>query len=196
MLRVSNFFCVYRLNLEKYQTLSNNNTIIKKIGLPLLCLLPWIILYLLPRSLYYTIVQDGMKMWLLFVFATVLLPYFLYFILKKNNFSTEKSTIFAGISTFLLFPFFIIIEAEGQQELKNYGKETIGLITKAQLRKPKKGQAYWNVQAKYKINEKTYITKLEKDEDQILQFGDSVVIIYSPKVPELSKIKTLSDYYE
>jgi len=164
-----------------------------KIVLPLFYLVCWIIVYLLPRKLFHI---SGIGGWLIFIIFIFLLPFCLYKILLRNGLKKENSKGFAYFSIFFIIPFMLFVEKEDKIELKKYRKETIGVINKASMRSRRKSSKIWKVNAIFKVKNKKYQTSSKDDKDKILSIGDTVLIIYSSKTPEINEIKELTDYYK
>ena len=165
---------------------------INKIGLPILYISIWVILYCLPREIYHV---QGIEGWLLLITIFLILPGLLFKILRRNGFSEDSSKKLAYGSVFLIFPFMLLIVFEDDKELEIYQKETIGIVNKTWIMNQRRKRSNRVVQAEYKIEGKTYQTSPEKDEDMILRFGDTVTIIYSSKTPQIHEIKELKQYY-
>lgn len=90
-------------------------------------------------------------------------------------------------------PFGLFLNLSAQQELKEYGVKTHGTITKAWLWVRRSRTDVWSVQATYKVGDKIYRTSTKENPEKSLFKGDTVMVIYATKTPELSEIIALID---
>ncbi len=164
--------------------------------MPLAYVLAWVGVYSLPRRMFNIGGDNGIEPWILLAIFFIGLPLFLRFILKQNGFfgDTLKAIVYGSV--FLAIPFVILIHSEDNEELKKYGVQTTGVIDKAWLVTQKNRGSTWSVKAKYVVNGICYHTTTQDDDNKTLQYGDTVVVIYSSKTPEMSEIKELKEYYK
>ncbi len=168
---------------------------INKIGLPILYISFWIILYKLPRGMWYDGGDNGIEGWLIGIIGFLILPFLLFKSLRKIGLSKEPSKALAYSSVFLMIPFVLLIGSEDNKEMEFFQEETIGIVNKAWMMNRRKRRSTWAVQAKYRVNGEIYQTSTKDDIDKILSLGDTVTIIYSSKTPQMHEIKELKEYY-
>lgn len=169
--------------------------IINKIGLPILYISIWLILYNLPRRFFYVGGDNGIEGWLIALTTFLILPILLFQIASRNGITLELSKIIAYGSVFLIFPFIFFMQSEDQNEMGVYKKEIVGIVNKAWMMNRRKKNPIWSVQAKYEVEGKVYQTSSKEDKDKTLNLGDTITIIYSAKNPQMSEIKELKKHY-
>lgn len=170
--------------------------IIDRIILPTSYVLAWVSIYFLPRRIFNVGGDNGAESWILFAVFFFGLPLLLRFILKKNGIAGVKLKAIVYGSVFLAIPFVLFLDSEDNEELKTNGVQTVGVIDKAWLRTQRRQTPTWSVQATYSVNGTSYRTSTKEDADKTLQSGDTVVVVYSSKTPEISEIKELLEYYK
>lgn len=166
------------------------------IGIPIIYLSTWILMYILPRKVFHVPSSAGVEGWLVFFLIFFILPLLLFIFLITMGVSSENSKGFAYGSVFLAIPFMLLIKYEDDIEMEKYKLETTGVVSRAWIRKQKNRSRIWNVQATYQVSNRSYTTSSKNDEHMILSVGDTVTILYSSKTPEMSQIKELVDYYD
>ena len=165
-----------------------------KILLPLSYLILWILIFLIPNKFIFG-GDNEIRGWIIVISMFIVIPFYLFKILRINNLHYEVSKTIALGSAFLIFPWFIWKKAEAKNELRLHQKEIIGVINKSYSVERRKKPSVWSVQAQYVIDGKIYTTSRKEDKDRILIRGDSVTVIYSEITPEISEIKEIMEYY-
>jgi hypothetical protein len=176
--------------------MTTKDKIIDRIILPASYVVAWVSIYFLPRRMFNLGGDNGVEPWILFLVFFFGLPLLLRFILKKNGIAGNKLKGIVYGSVFLAIPFVLFIDSEDNEELKTNGVQTVGIIYKAWLRTQLRRAPTWSVQATYSVDRTTYRTSTKDDADKTLQSGDTVVVVYSSKTPEISEIKELLEYYK
>ena len=163
----------------------------RKILYLIIYILIWIILYSIPRSYFHVAGNSNLYPVLFFILIILILPLILSEALLKFKVTENLSTKISLASIALIIPFTLIVMNEDDNELEKYGKETKGVIYKAWFNRTAKRGEHWSVQAKYIVDEKIYRTSTKRDKHRILKKGDTVIIIYSSKTPQMNEIKEL-----
>ena len=146
----------------------------------------WLFLYYgLPREIYH--MGHGLLRWFPAISILLILP-ILFFYIVRRTIATLFAMILAANSVFLAIPFTLIMGAEDGKEFNKNNLETNGVITKSVY---DKRNSKWNVFATYYVDGRKYTTSAKEDKFGLLQMDDEVTIIYSTKVPQMSKIKEL-----
>ena len=175
--------------------MATKGNIINRIIWPAVYISAWVIIYFLPRRMFHIGGDNGAEPWITFALFFFGLPLLLRFVLKRNGLTGDKLKAIVYGSVFLTIPFVFFISAEDNEELKTYGVQTKGVIDKAWLRTQRNQTDTWSVQATYSVNGKIYRTSTKADRDETLHLGDTVMVIYSSRTPEMSEIKELTEYY-
>jgi hypothetical protein len=145
-------------------------------------------LLIIPDNLPGFILYDKSR-FILIGFACVLaigLPFLLYHILTEFEINQMAGKGIAYTSIFLLVPYGLWTGEIDDKRLGENNSHTWGIVYDKWRSKGKP-----LLRAKFKVDNKEYVTFSKTDHYDIFSIGDTVTIIYWTKDPELSKIKEL-----
>ena len=160
--------------------------------IPIIYVIIWIsIIFITPKEVFYS--GEGIMRWIIYGGIFLLLPYLLFKSLELTSFSKKTRKGIAYLSIFLGIPFGLWLNVHSENELKENGKITYGIIEKAWLIVRKSRTDVWSVKAKYIVGDKTFHTSTKENPEKTLFVGDTIRIKYSEKTPQISEIIELKN---
>jgi hypothetical protein len=166
--------------------LDKDGQLMKKWILIIIYLGIWLLI--IPGNLPGFIIYDKSRFILLGFFGVLAigLPYILYYILTEFEITQKTRKGIAYGSIFLLVPYGLWTGKIDDKRLSENNKQTKGIVYDKWTTKRKP-----LLKAKFKVDNKEYVTFSKTDYNDIFSIGDTVTIIYWTENPELSKIKEL-----
>jgi hypothetical protein len=154
----------------------------------------------------------------LWILATILLLYFIYFIPKEIAYPEDKTWAWFGyILIFIVLPFlvnkiiktsnknFSSIKTKGicalsilivgptfaifQDYRENYELKVNGKITECIVIDRKPSKNDWLINCKYQVQKVEYITYFHTDEENKYRIGDTLKLIYNKEYPRMYQIE-------
>ena len=145
-------------------------------------------LLVIPDNLPGFILYDKSRFILLGFFGVLAigLPFILYNIVSEFEISQMTRKGIAYGSIFLLVPYGLWTGKIDDKRLEESNKQTRGIVYDKWTTKRKP-----SLKAKFKVDNKEYVTFSKTDYNDTFSIGDTVTIVYWTENPELSKIKEL-----
>jgi len=143
-----------------------------------------IFIYFIPKEIEYP--KYNFLNWFGFVLIFMILPYFVFKVVKSINQYTSsiKTYGICALSILIVGPTHAIFgEYRQEKELKINGK-----VTKSVVIDRKKSKNDWLINCKYYVNKAEFVTYYHTDEKNKYRIGDTIELVYNKEFPRMYKI--------
>lgn len=131
--------------------------------------------------------NSGIESKIIFYVIFLGLPVILFNIFNLAGVKNKAARFLSYSSAFLILPYTLMVDNLREFELDTNRNYTIGIVKEAWMRRIK-SRHEWTVNAVYQVNDIEYVTSDKVDDTEKLNVGDTVTIIYSSNIPEVSEI--------
>lgn len=131
--------------------------------------------------------NSGIDSKIIFYVIFLGLPVILFNIFNLAGVKNKAARFLSYSSAFLILPYTLMVDNLREFELDTNRNYTIGIVKEAWMRRIK-SRHEWTVNAVYQVNDIEYVTSDKVDDTEKLNVGDTVTIIYSSNIPEVSEI--------
>jgi glucan phosphoethanolaminetransferase (alkaline phosphatase superfamily) len=169
--------------MKKNHLIESENKSSTKYWLVLLLLL-LVFIYFIPKEIEYPKYKS--LTWFGFVLIFMILPYFVFKVVKSINKYTSsiKTYGICALSILIVGPTHAIFgEYRQEKEL-----EINGNVTKCVVVDRKKSKNDWLINCKYYANNAEFVTYYHTDEKNKYRIGDTIQLIYNKDFPRMYKI--------
>ena len=169
--------------MKENHLIESENKSSTKYWLMLLMLL-LVFIYFIPKEIEYPKYKSFT--WFGFVLIFMILPYFVFKVVKSINKNTSsiKTYGICALSILIVGPTHAIFgEYRQEKELKINGK-----VAKSVVVDRKKSKNDWLINCKYYVNKTEFVTYYHTDEKNKYRIGDTIELIYNKEFPRMYKI--------